>query len=52
MTEVRRRPLRFYIKVDGRVLGEPFRNSGLAHAYADVLREECPWSYIEVTQGF
>lgn len=47
-----RRPVRFQVTVDGRPVGDTFRSSGLANAYADSLREESPWSIIEVTQAY
>lgn len=47
-----RRPVRFTTTVDGRPVGSPFRTSGMAHAYADELAHQAPWSVIEVQQVF
>lgn len=47
-----RRPIQFTATVDGRPMGRPFRTSGMAHAYADELAQQSPWSVIEVEQVF
>lgn len=47
-----RHPVRFEVRVDGRTMGQPYRNSGMAHAAADALHSEAPWTVVEVVETF
>ena len=51
-TLFKRRPLLFGVKVDGRLMGRPFRVSALAQSFADELTQESPWSVVEVEEMF
>lgn len=47
-----RRPLRWFVKVDGRTIGQPFRNKNTARVEAEEVQALAPWSYVEVAAAF
>lgn len=51
-TLYKRRPLRFGVILDGRLMGSPHYTSAAAEAHAEDLRGYSPWSVIEVEEQF